>query len=363
MMEDVILFGTGKYYKHKFDAIKKYRIIAILDNRIPKGNQEKSIETGAIIHNPTDIALEGSTKVFLMAMNFVSMWKQLVQIGVQPERIVYPFYEKPYFQSDEVVNEMVDQILFSKDSFTVLEKNGSKRVLRTQEEWNEYLRELYRRKHTIIDTIAELPFCPVSEQFGTERGTPVDRIYIDKFLSRFSSSIKGDVVEIEDSIYTYKFGSENVKKSYIIDVSDKSKKIDFNANIETGVGVKENLADCFIITQTLMYIYDLEAAAKNIIRFLKPGGTALITCSGLSQNSKRCMENYGAYFNFNSTVFEKMFESENAEIVETGSYGNVKTVMAHLVGMCAEDLRAEDFEIDDKCYPLIVYAVVRKNGE
>ena len=146
-----------------------------------------------------------------------------------------------------------------------------------------------------------------------------------------------------------------------MDVSSDSEKIDFNANLETGEGIRDNVADCFILTQTLMYIFDLEAAVKNIVRMLKPGGVALITASFLSQNSQRCMDNYGAYFNFNSGTFEKLFDGNGASVLDSGSYGNVKTVMAHLVGMCAEDLDESDFDINDKYYPLIVYAVVRKD--
>ena len=50
------------------------------------------------------------------------------------------------------------------------------------------------------------------------------------------------------------------------------------------------------------------------------------------------------------------------QVVETGSFGNVKTVTAHLNGLCSEDLVKEDFAPNDKYYPLIVYAVVKKNG-
>ena len=56
-----------------------------------------------------------------------------------------------------------------------------------------------------------------------------------------------------------------------------------------------------------------------------------------------------------------MFQNEKATIIDVGSYGNVKTVLAHLVGMCAEDLQTSDFEMNDRYYPLIVYAVVRRD--
>ena len=42
--------------------------------------------------------------------------------------------------------------------------------------------------------------------------------------------------------------------------------------------------------------------------------------------------------------FDRMFESElSMHVLETGSYGNVKTVSAHLNGLCQEDIKKKDF--------------------
>lgn len=361
MMEKIILFGTGKYFKHKVELLKRYSVQYIIDNKVSKGQVCQYSDMGIHMINPEDIDVTGNEKIYLMTMNFVSMWQQLVCIGVNPERLIYPFFEKPYFQSDVVVEEMVESISFGINEFCVRDKNGNEVWLSTQDEWFDYLREMYRKKYDVINAISKMEIFPISEQFATERGTPVDRIYIEKFLSKCKEYIQGDVLEIEDAFYTKKYGQNQVKKSIVMDVSKKESQIDFNANIETGEGIRDQVADCFILTQTLMYIFDLKAAAHNIIRLLKPGGIVLITCSCLSQNSKRCMDNYGSYFNFNAAVFEKMFIGEAATVIKSGSYGNVKTVTAHLVGMCAEDLRKEDFEMDDKYYPLIVYAVVKRD--
>ena len=357
----IILFGTGKFFSHKADILNRYEVVQMLDNKVSKGELLEYQSTGIKVINPEDLIVDGEETIYLMSMNFVPMWKQLVGLGISPERIVYPYFEKPYFQSDNVVGEYIDNIVFTKTDFIVHEKNGTEHILETYEEWLALIRDFYKRKNPIIDAVSEMVPYPVSEVFATERGTPVDRIYIERFLKKNSSYIKGDTLEIEDSTYTKKFGAGKVTNSIVMDVSSDSEKIDFNANLEIGEGIRDNVADCFILTQTLMYIFDLEAAVKNIVRMLKPGGVALITASFLSQNSQRCMYNYGAYFNFNSGTFEKLFAGNGASVLDSGSYGNVKTVMAHLVGMCAEDLDESDFDINDKYYPLIVYAVVRKD--
>lgn len=361
-MKNVILFGTGKYFNHKRDILRKYHVCCIIDNKVPEGNKGYFEDTTIPLMNPQSLDIHGMEEIYLMSMHFVSMWKELVEIGINPSRIVYPFFEKPYFQSDDVVDECIESIVFEKEQVVLKNKDGEVGYISSAKQWDSYLRQLYRKRYPLIEAIAQMETKPISTQFATERGIPIDRIYIDKFLEEHSAYIVGDVLEIEDSSYTKQYGGNRVKNMIVMDVSSTAAWVDFNANIETGDGIRESIADCFILTQTLMYVFDLKATAKNICRLLRKGGVALITCSGISQNSIRCMDHYGAYFNFNAAVFEKMFADENVTVLETGSYGNVKTVSAHIAGLCYEDLKEEDFFDNDKYYPLIVYAVVKKNG-
>src|SRR4051794_37443694 len=52
-------------------------------------------------------------------------------------------------------------------------------------------------------------FCrtaPISTVFGFDRGTPIDRYYIETFLSKNADDIRGRVLEIGDNSYTVRFG-------------------------------------------------------------------------------------------------------------------------------------------------------------
>ena len=42
------------------------------------------------------------------------------------------------------------------------------------------------------------------------------------------------------------------------------------------------------------------------------------------------------------------------------SYGNVKTVISMLYGMCVEDLNDEDFKVTDEQYPLLISVMLQK---
>lgn len=356
----IIVFGTGAYFQYKKEnLLKKYEVILFLDNRIPPEETEKSF-LEIPIKNPECMDRGGTEDIFLMSIHYLSMWRQLISLGISPERIVHPFFEQPYFQSDEITVRYVDSICFSDEAVYIKEKYGNLQVIQSSQDWQCYLRLLYRREFPLIQAIADMESRPISCQFAAERGTPVDRFYIDKFLEENARFICGDVLEIEDATYTKRYGKK-VRRSIVTDVSSHADGISYCMNLETGEGVQENVADCFILTQTMMYIFNLPKMVENISRILKIGGVALITCSGISQNSRRCMDQYGAKFNFNVSALEKLFQRDGLSVLKSGSYGNAKTVLAHLAGLCQEDLKKEDFKKNDPYYPLIVYAVVKKH--
>ena len=123
----------------------------------------------------------------------------------------------------------------------------------------------------------------------------------------------------------------------------------------------ENRFDTAIITQTLMFIYDIQSVAQNIHKMLKPDGTALITVAGISQISRYDADNWGSYYSFHEDAVRRMFEPLfGREKVEIVSYGNVKTAISLLYGLCCEDLADSDFEANDPDYPLIIGAVLHK---
>ena len=59
---------------------------------------------------------------------------------------------------------------------------------------------------------------PVSEQFGFDRGQPVDRYYIETFLAAHAADVRGRVLEIGDNVYTRKYGGDRVVVSDVLHV-------------------------------------------------------------------------------------------------------------------------------------------------
>ena len=50
---------------------------------------------------------------------------------------------------------------------------------------------------------------PIDPNWGFERGTPIDRVYVERFVGAHAADIRGRVLEIAAPDYTTKFGRES----------------------------------------------------------------------------------------------------------------------------------------------------------
>ncbi len=192
---------------------------------------------------------------------------------------------------------------------------------------------------------------PISTKYGFDRGRPVDRYYIDAFMDANKELIKGKVLEVTDNQYTTKFGGDKVTQSDAIDIDTTNKNANIYGDLRNLTNVESNTYDCFIVTQTYVMIDDYEAAIRESLRILKPGGVLLVTMPCLSPvwNLKnhhwRFTQASGEY------VFGKYVEKENLEVK---THGNALTGQAFWVGMSIQDLTKEELEYDDPYFPVIV---------
>lgn len=208
--------------------------------------------------------------------------------------------------------------------------------------------------------ISKLSVKPYSRKMGWERGTPIDRIYMERFLKKHRKKICGTVMEIAEDTYTKKYGS-NVEKSMIFTADKKAAGRAIIGDLQSGLGIREGLIDCFIITQTLPFIYDVQSSCENIVKSLKVGGYALITVRGISAVSEYDAQRWGDYWGFTRQSLKKLFSMGNVEIVDLVQYGNMKTAIGFLCGLAYEDLNKSDFEEDDELYPVLLGIAIRKS--
>lgn len=195
---------------------------------------------------------------------------------------------------------------------------------------------------------------PISGHFGFDRGLPVDRYYIENFLSRHTDDIIGRVLEIKDNSYTRKFGGDRVTKSDVLDVVEGNPEATIVADLTCANHIPSDSFDCFILTQTLQVIYDVRAALKTLHRILKPGGVVLATFPGISKISNDEL-NGSWYWSFTTLSARRLFEEVFPTAkVKVENYGNVLAAISFLHGLAVEELRREELERCDCDYEVII---------
>jgi SAM-dependent methyltransferase len=203
----------------------------------------------------------------------------------------------------------------------------------------------------------------VSRQFGYGRGQPVDRYYIENFLARHARDIQGRVLEIGDDNYTRRFGGGRVTIRDVLHVKEGNTRATIVGDLTCADHILSDTFDCFIVTQTLHLIYDVQAAVQTIYRILKPGGVVLATFPGISQiGDDQWSDSWYWSFTGLSTrrLFEEVFPPANVE-VET--YGNVLAATAFLQGLAVEELHQKEVDYhDDKYQVLIAVRAIKPLG-
>jgi hypothetical protein len=194
---------------------------------------------------------------------------------------------------------------------------------------------------------------PLSDQWGFDRGTPIDRYYITHFLEKHRQDICGRVLEVQDSSYSYQYG-HHVELYDVLDIDPTNPKATVIADLAAADAIPANTYDCFILTQTLHLIYDMPSAIRHAYRILRPGGVLLATLPALSRVS-RGVGVEGDYWRCTvascSTLFGEVF---GVERVVVHSYGNVLGAIAFLTGLAYEELSRQELDVADPYFPLIV---------
>jgi SAM-dependent methyltransferase len=194
---------------------------------------------------------------------------------------------------------------------------------------------------------------PLSDDFGYDRGTPVDRFYIERFLAQHRSHIRGRVLEVKEPIYTGRFG-DHVNRSDVLDVDANNPRATFIADLAEADALPSEAFDCFILTQTLQYIYRADAAIRHAHRVLQPGGVLLATVPAVSRVVYP-PDVASDYWRFTAAACSKLFgEAFGPEHVTVRAHGNVLTCIAFLAGMAREELTRDELDVDDPPFPVII---------
>jgi hypothetical protein len=203
---------------------------------------------------------------------------------------------------------------------------------------------------------------PISSSFGTERGKPLDRRYIEQFLASHAHDIRGRVLEVGDDYYTRAFGGNRVTRCDVLHGGRGNPHASLTGNLEERDQLPCEAFDCIILTQTLQYIFNLPQAVDSLHRSLKPGGVLLATVPGVSSVERG---GWGSswYWSLTSTALQRLLETQfplSGLTVQT--YGNVLSAVCFLHGLVEEDIGSQELDARDPFIPVIVAARATKEG-
>jgi SAM-dependent methyltransferase len=201
---------------------------------------------------------------------------------------------------------------------------------------------------------------PISQSFGFDRGLPVDRYYIERFLAQNSSEIVGRVLEVGDDAYTRRFGGSRVTSSGVLHVAAGNPRATFVGDVTDPRVLPDNAFNCIIFTQTLQLVYDVRAAVVQLRRALAPGGVLLVTAPGISPIDRG---EWGKtwFWSFTPAAMERLFgDVFGPDAVMVKRYGNVFAATAFLQGLAVDELDTSDLDPSDRAYPVIVSVRARK---
>jgi len=97
---------------------------------------------------------------------------------------------------------------------------------------------------------------PLSNCFGFDRGTPVDRYYIEKFLHQNRQYVKGCILEVAEDLSATRFArlNETATEEPTVETlhfNGIGRKVTMIGDLTKPETLPENRYDCFICTKAL----------------------------------------------------------------------------------------------------------------
>ena len=194
---------------------------------------------------------------------------------------------------------------------------------------------------------------PVSTAWGKDRGTPIDRYYIEQFLQTYCEDIHGRVLEVGSPAYTDRFG-RNVLQADVLDRDPANSKATLLADLESMINVASNEFDCLIFTQVLQFIYNLQGCIQELHRILKPGGVLLVTVPSVSKVDPGYGKNKD-FWRFTDSSCQKLFSDVfGSSQVKVHTYGNVLSSVGFLTGAAHEELSQKELDYCDPSFQVLL---------
>lgn len=203
---------------------------------------------------------------------------------------------------------------------------------------------------------------PISPVFGIDRGLPIDRYYIQRFLAAHRADIQGRAMEFGDTFYLDEFGGDRVTQKEVFSYVE-SDEATIVGDLTGSDPLPTGIMDCIVCTQTIQMVYDIRGAVARLHSMLKPGGVLLLTTHGTSKIGRHLdTDGWGEYWHLTQQAARSLFEENFDGEVAVAAHGNVLSATCSLHGLAAEELTPEELDHEDRNFDVIVTVRAVKAG-
>ena len=194
---------------------------------------------------------------------------------------------------------------------------------------------------------------PLSELWGSDRGFPIHRYYLEQFLQEFAFDIRGHCLEFQEDAYTTRYGGSAIVDLGILHIDDSNPLATIVADLTKPNDIPSNRFDCIICTHVLHVIFELDRAVSELYRVLKPGGVLLVAVPHVSM----CDPQWHELWRFTSEgLLEVLATAFGAGNVAVRAYGNSLTAAGEIRGLVAHEFAKVELDYHDPRFAVEVCA-------
>lgn len=190
---------------------------------------------------------------------------------------------------------------------------------------------------------------PLSTHYGFDRGTPIDRYYVDKFFTAQRRLVSGRVLEIQTTDHIGRYGAD-VTAADTLDINPSFHPT-YCCDLANAAIVPTGSYDCFLLPNTLCFLRDLDGALREARRIVRPGGAILATVPAFVPLTQDVEDYWHASAHGWRVVLDRAWAGCRTA-VET--HGNCLAAVAAMYGIAVEELTSAELDVTDPRYPVLV---------
>lgn len=201
---------------------------------------------------------------------------------------------------------------------------------------------------------------PFSARYGVDRGTPIDRWYLEQFIDDHRTDIRGRVLEVANARYAGAHRAA-IASLDILDIDPRNDEATIIADLDDAGSLPPQTFDCVIVTQTLQYMRDVRETVRTLRSSLAPDGLLLLSVPVIAKvdHNLETIDRWRMLPKGLTTVLDDVAPSDDREMV---AFGNVLAAVAFLLGIAAEELDPSELLHVDPLYPILTCAALRRTS-